>query len=196
MDFRRVPQLQPFVLPNARPTGRRIGGGAYGTVEELDVDGLLCAGKKLHEVLVEQGKPGGPGMFSEECSLLSNLRHPNIVQFLGICFLDTSDIPVLVMEYLPYCLDSLLEDRAAMSLAMKCSVLCDVIQALAHLHAHDPSIVHCNLTASNVLLTLAMVGKVTDVGVSRMTTNQQSGSRVVTTRVRPETQFCQHNVDL
>ncbi len=92
LDFRRVPQLQPFVLPNARPTGRRIGGGAYGTVEELDVDGLLCAGKKLHEVLVERANPATPnivGKFVEECSLLSNLRHPNIVQFIGICFLDT-----------------------------------------------------------------------------------------------------------
>ncbi len=43
-DLRDAPQLQPFLLPNVRPTGRTLGGGAYGTVEELDVRGRtpLC----------------------------------------------------------------------------------------------------------------------------------------------------------
>ena len=34
---------------------------------------------------------------------MSTLRHPHIVQFLGICYLpDAADIPALVMEKLDY----------------------------------------------------------------------------------------------
>ncbi len=192
-DLRDAPQLQPFLLPNVRPTGRMIGGGAYGTVEELDVDGLLCAGKKLHDVLVERGNYGTPNIvrkFVEECSLLSDLRHPHIVQFLGICFLDGSALPVLVMEYLPYCLDSLLDpeegaERVDIPLPTKCSILCDTAQGLNHLHARRPPVIHRDLTAKNVLLTAAMRGKVADLGVARIL-NLQAGRLAVTmTQVRP-----------
>ncbi len=181
--FREADRLQPFLLPNARPTGRTIGRGSYGTVEELDVDGLLCAGKKLHDVLVERGNYGTPNIilrkFVEECSLLSTLRHPHIVQFLGICFLDGSALPVLVMEYLPYCLDSLLDpeegaERVDIPLLTKCSILCDTAQGLNHLHARRPPVIHRDLTARNVLLTAAMRGKVADLGVARIL-NLQAG---------------------
>lgn len=81
-------------------------------MEELDVQGLLCAGKKLHDVFFEpENQPPTRILerFVEECTLLSGLHHTHIVQFLGICYLDGSDSPVLVMEYLPYCLHNQLE---------------------------------------------------------------------------------------
>ena len=46
------------MLPGVRPTGRQLGVGSYGTVEELEVNGLVCAGKRLHEALLEQGNAG------------------------------------------------------------------------------------------------------------------------------------------
>ncbi len=173
LNFRGDPQLQPLVLPNVRPTGRRIGGGAFGTVEELDVDGLLCAGKMLHDLLLEDDNPHTQNIvdkFVEECSLLAGVHHPHDVQFLGICFLDTSDVPVLVMEYLPYCLDILLEGarRVDMPLSMKLSILRDVAQGLAHLHARAPPVIHRDLTAKNILLTMAMMGKIADLGVAEL----------------------------
>ena len=47
------PELQRFMLSDVRPTGRELGVGSYGCVEELEVNGLLCAGKRLHDVLLE-----------------------------------------------------------------------------------------------------------------------------------------------
>ncbi len=187
--LRDAPQLQPFLLPNVRPTVRTIGRGSYGTVEELDVDGLLCAGKKLHDVLVERGNYGTPSIlrkFVEECSLLSNLRHPHIVQFLGICFLDGSDLPVQVMEYLPYCLDSLLEgaERVDIPLPTKCSILSDTAQGLNHLHARRPPVIHRDLTAKNVLLNAAMRGKIADLGVARILNLQTGRVAVSMSQVR------------
>ncbi len=189
-NLRRRPQLQPFLLPDARPTGRIIGRGSYGTVEELELDGLSCAGKKLHDVLVERGDYW-LRKFVAECSLLATIRHPNVVQFLGICFLDGSDLPVLVMEYLPYCLDSFLDpeegaDRVDIPFAMKYYILRDVVLGLVHLHARSPPVIHRDLTAKNVLLTSAMMGKIADLGVARIL-NQRPGRLAVTmTQVRKE----------
>ena len=46
------------MLHGVRPTGRQLGVGSYGSVEELEMNGLMCAGKRLHEALLEQGNAG------------------------------------------------------------------------------------------------------------------------------------------
>ena len=56
--FQSNSELQRFVLRRVRPTGRQLGVGSYGSVEELEVNGLVCAGKRLHEALLEQGNAG------------------------------------------------------------------------------------------------------------------------------------------
>ena len=56
--FQNNPELQHFVLHEVRATGRQLGVGSYGTVEELEVNGVVCAGKRLHEALLEQGNAG------------------------------------------------------------------------------------------------------------------------------------------
>ena len=106
--LQNAPQLRPFILSNVTPTGRKLGEGSYGCVEELEVNGLICAGKRMYETLIDPGNEGADRMiqkYYDECHLLSDLRHPNIVQFLGICFLEAQpgsplNLPVLVMERL------------------------------------------------------------------------------------------------
>ncbi len=171
-ELRDAPKLQRFLLRNVRPTGKQIGVGSYGSVEELDIHGLICAGKKIHDVLLEPGNDGVQTVvekFVEECSLLSDLRHPHIVQFLGVCFIEGSPMPVLVMEYLPHCLDAILEENTIdMPLGLKLVILSDVARGLAYLHGQTPSIIHRDLTAKNVLLNSALVAKIADLGVARI----------------------------
>ena len=45
--FQRNSELQQFLLPDVRPTGKQLGVGSYGSVEELEMNGLVCAGKRL-----------------------------------------------------------------------------------------------------------------------------------------------------
>ncbi len=159
--------LQRLLLGNVVRTGRRFATGAFGSVvEELEMDGLICAGKQLHTPL-----PSHDGCtLAEELSRLFDLRHPNIVQLLGICFLhDTETIaprcPHIVMEYLPHCLDNLLNHASGTPLSVKHSILCDVAAGLSYLHNRSPPVVHCKLTASNVLLTSGMEAKICDIRV-------------------------------
>ena len=175
-------KLQPFILSNVTQTGKTLGEGSYGCVEELRVNGLICAGKRIYETLVDTENEGADRMiekYYEECQLLSNLRHPNIVQFLGICFFDThttttANLPVLVMEMLQGSLDDLLENTPDIPLTKKCSILQDVARGLVYLHNCTPAIIHRDLTARNVLLNCAMVAKIADMGNSRIV-NVQPG---------------------
>ena len=77
---------------------------------------------------------------------MSDLRHPNITLFLGVCFLPNCQLPVLVMERLDGSLDDLLETVPNIPLALKRSILEDIARGLLYLHKHNPQIIHRDLT--------------------------------------------------
>ena len=183
--LRDNPELQQFLLPNVRLTGVRIGAGAYGSVEEVAVPGAVCAAKKIHEVFLDRSEipesevRKSAAQFVRECQLMSTLRHPNIVQFLGLCFLPGSRLPALVMERLLTSLHDLLDPetdtppppdapKPFFPLSLKCSILHNVACGLAYLHERSPPIIHRDLSARNVLLNSGMVAKIADLGVARI----------------------------
>ena len=137
----------------------------------------MCAGKKIHEILLDPGNEGMrdiAGRYVQECQLMSDLRHPNITQFMGVCFLPNCQLPVLLMERLDGSLNDLLETTPNIPLVLKCSMLDDVSRGLLYLHQHTPQIIHRDLTAKNVLLTSSLVAKITDFGNARIV-NLQPG---------------------
>ena len=99
---------------------------------------------------------------------MAKMRHPHVVQFLGLCFLEGSALPVLVMERLDSSLDELLEDAPGLPLTLKRSLLADVARGLLYLHTHNPPVVHRDLSARNVLLTSSLVAKISDLGNARI----------------------------
>ena len=105
---------------------------------------------------------------------MSDLRHPNITLFLGVCFLPDCQLPILVMELLDCSLDDLLENVSTIPLTLKRSILSDVARGMVYLHHHRPQIIHRDLTAKNVLLSTSLVAKVTDFGNSSIV-NLQPG---------------------
>ena len=50
-----TPELDPYIVSNVVPTGRELGRGAYGSVEEVEIPGVLCAAKRLHDRLIQFG---------------------------------------------------------------------------------------------------------------------------------------------
>ena len=68
--------------------------------------------------------------FVEECKLMSQLRHPHIVQFLGVAYLPGSPIPVLLMEKLQTSLDNLLETSHTIPIEVKVHLLTGTAQGM------------------------------------------------------------------
>ena len=177
------PELRPFVLSNVRPTGIKIGAGAYGSVEEVAMPGAICAAKRIHDIFLDRSEiPAAEirratAQFVRECQLMSTICHPNIVQFLGVTFFPGSRLPALVMERLLTNLHDLLAPdtdptppdapKPFFPLSLKCSILHNVASGLAYLHERSPPIIHRDLSARNVLLNSGMVAKIVDLGVAR-----------------------------
>ena len=162
-------KFEPYRLPGIRVTDNELGHGSYATVLELDYMGLRCAGKKIHEVLINQGDTSYTvRRFEEECRLLSRVRHPNIVQFLGVHFQEGVPAPVLVMEFLHTNLTTCIEHYGILPKEISYSILHDVALGLCYLHSQTPPIIHRDLSSNNVLLTANMTAKISDLGVARM----------------------------
>ena len=102
------------------------------------------------------------------CDRWSNLRHPNIVPFLGMNTSNNKSIPSLLMEYFPTNLNQFLKSPQAkpIPLSLKISILQDVACGLTYLHDQSPPIIHCRLSAENILLDSGAVAKISvDLGV-------------------------------
>ena len=163
-----------LIITNLVFTDVKLGRGADATVYAVEWNGTVCAAKRLHEVLLEDESPGGADKlisnFEAECLTWSNLRHPGVVQFLGVYLERSSRLPVLVMEKMDTSLRTHLEDHSKeeFPLHQKVFVLRQVTQALAYLHNQNPPLVHHDLSPNNVLLNVvSFVTKVSDFGMSR-----------------------------
>ena len=169
--------LPPFLLSDAKLTGNTIGIGSYGSVEEVAIPGAVCAAKKIHNFFQDPSRISAEIIeqaskeFVRQCKLISTLRHPHIVQFLGVSCFPGSRLPSLVMEKLVTSLHDILDPepppptKSDVPVGLKCSILHDVASGLLFLHNRKRPVVHGNLSARNVLLTGAMVAKIADLGM-------------------------------
>lgn len=148
-----------------------LGIGSYGAVYRARCDQLPCAAKVLHPILFSTRDPASRRIvqrFEQECQFLSEMRHPNIIQYLGTCHDLQTGLPILFMELMDESLTCFLEHAdASLPLRVQVSIAYDVAQALAYLHSHE--IIHRDLSSNNVLLISDSRAKVTDFGMSKLT---------------------------
>ena len=158
-----------FKLAKVKVTDQVLGRGSYATVLEVKYNGQRYAGKKIHEVLLTQGSSTyAVRRFEEECRLLSQIHHPNIVQFIGVYFHKNADIPILVMEFLPMNLTSCIQKQGVLPREICYSILHDVAQGFLYLHSQTPPIIHRDLSSNNILLSTSMTAKIADLGVAKI----------------------------
>ena len=179
---------------DVRETGKTLGKGSYGAVVEVEYLGKLCAAKRIHWDLEElDGKPTEE--FKRECEIWSRLRHPNVVQLLGLLYEMSSDpattLPAIVMEKMDCTLRQLVMERPReeIPLAVKIDVLCQVAQGLAYLHGQRPPVVHRDLTPNNILIKIdSMTAKLSDFGIARVFRQQTSSAGDSTGTAKPGTE--------
>ena len=170
--------LRHLRIPSShiRCTGVELGNGSYGKVFEVDYSGKLCAAKEVHSLLLQLADREGAAKlkddFLRECHLWSMLRHPNVVQFLGIYYpsTDESGLPIMLLEKMRDSVTSLIEKHDNIPLLVKLSILHDVSLGLRYLHDHNPVVVHRDLSPNNILVTSHLEAKITDLGVAKVMT--------------------------
>ena len=161
--------VKHLIITGVKFTDRKLDGGAYGKVFAVDYNGITCAAKQTHSILIQLASTDDSCMrqikkdFLQECLLHSKLHHPNIVKMLGVYYPnDQAVLPVLVMELMECNLTQLLENYQNIPMYVKLSILQDVSRAICYLHSLNPPMVHRDLSSNNILLTTSLVAKVSD----------------------------------
>lgn len=147
---------------------QKLGRGSYGTVYKAEYDDLPCAAKVLHPTLVDNSRGGVMQRFEQECQVLSKIKHPNIVLYLGLRTDPASQLPVLLMELLDESLTRMLkQSQHTLPYCVQVDICYHIALALSYLHSHK--IIHRDLSGNNVLITAKRIAKVTDFGMSCIT---------------------------
>ncbi|GAB9477056.1 Tkl protein kinase, partial [Globisporangium polare] len=146
---------------------KAIGSGAYGVVWLVKYRGTqLMASKRL--------KPGESDRqrtqdFLDEIKLVAKFDHPHVVKFVGAAWTVESDVQAL-FEYMEngdlktYLLDAYTPKHWTQE---KVQIAIGIIEALVYVHSFNPPLVHRDLKSRNVLLSEDLEAKLTDFGVSR-----------------------------
>ena len=155
--------------------GEEIGRGAYGTVHKGTYQGRPVAIKRIHRLLLEQARYQAADYdhvqqeFLRECEILSSLKHPHIVEFVGV--FDVKGEKALVMELLHETLrDYLLKKKkqdGGLHEKEACRISSEIVDGLNYLHSLKPPVVHRDLNSKNVLLTETGLVKISDLGQAK-----------------------------
>ncbi|XP_060182588.1 LRR receptor-like serine/threonine-protein kinase EFR [Lycium barbarum] len=150
-----------------------IGSGSFGSVYKgILRDGTLIAAKVFNLQLQAALRS-----FDRECQVLRNLRHRNLTKVITSC--SNLEFKALVLEYMPNgSLDKwLYSHNYFLDIEHRLSLMIDVACALEYLH-HGCSlpVIHCDLKPSNVLLDEDMVGHLSDFGISKLLSEDESAS--------------------
>ena len=154
-----------------------LGIGSYGKVCKAECDGLVCAAKLIHETLFDPTIKVKSALqrehrlpmrrFEQECDFLSTVRHPNVVQYLGVHQDPNTHFPVILMELMDDSLTHYLESSTKpIPYHIQINICHDIALALVFLHSNG--IIHRDLSSNNVLLIGNVRAKVTDFGMARL----------------------------
>lgn len=171
-----------------------LGKGRYGTVYKGTLENFVAAIKVFN---LQQS--GSYKSFQDECEALRRVRHRCLVKIITCCSSinhQGQDFRALVFELMPNgSLDHWIHpdiesqnSNRTLSLSQRLDIAVDLVDALNYLHnGCQPSIIHCDLKPSNILLTEDMRARVGDFGIARIlneVTSEASASSLSSIGIR------------
>jgi serine/threonine protein kinase len=159
-----------------------VGQGSFGTIYRAIWNETPVAIKFLTSAKDKESyEPNNPGagalvsVLESESQILASLRHPNIVQFIGVC----SQPPCMVSEFVEKgSLSDLIRstyDSQELSWGKLLKMLTDAATGMLYLHARSSPIIHCDLKSNNILVDNFYRTKICDFNLSRLL-EQSTGS--------------------
>jgi predicted Ser/Thr protein kinase len=168
-DPARLMPVQPALLDPASPGGRyrlkeELARGGMGVVYRAvdEVLGREVALKELPHSLADRGDFAH--RFRQEARVLARLSHPNVVGVFDL--VEDAGRLWIAMELVDGGdLANLLKSRGRLPVAEALRLALGIAQGIRHAHAQG--VIHRDIKAMNVLLTLEGLPKVTDFGLAR-----------------------------
>ena len=142
---------------------RRIGRGSFGEVYHATWAGTEIALKKLPKHMLANQKFLED--FAQEITIMAGLRHPNVLQFLGVS-VDKVSLYMLT-EYMcrGSLYDVLHDEREILTVPSLLNMLLDTSRGMAYLHKR---LLHRDLKSHNLLVDQHWTVKICDFGLSRL----------------------------
>eukprot|EP00158_Paraphelidium_tribonemae_P004062 Partr_v1_DN26543_c0_g1_i2_m3389 putative TKL protein kinase len=147
--------------------GRKVGSGAYKTVHKAVYRKCIVA---LSVISTDKLNKDDLNDIENEVQLLRDLRHDNIVRFLGVAQ-DSSDEPdkiFILTEFCPYGdLSDYMISRKKPNWDTLLNILHDIAFGVSYLHDRRPAIIHRDLKSLNILVDSQQRMKIADFGLSK-----------------------------
>jgi len=140
---------------------RYISKGNFGQIYRANYHGTDVAVKQLLDI----GNTRMHKYIEREMSLLMSLRHPHIVQFMGLC--KHNNELFIITEFVPGgdLYDRLRDPTQKISWKKRVQVALETAQAIAYLHSKE--VIHRDLKSQNLLVDDSFRIKICDFGFAR-----------------------------
>ncbi|KAJ1269818.1 hypothetical protein BS78_06G007100 [Paspalum vaginatum] len=176
--YPRVTYLELFEATDGFAPTNLIGAGKYGSVYRGNLSITADRNSVVAVKVFTLQQPGSSKSFLAECEALRQVKHRNLINIITCCSsMDSrgNDFRALVFDFMPrYSLDRWLRPRSdeqmhKLSLTQLLNIAIDVADALDYLHNSScPTVIHCDLKPSNILLGSDWIAYVADFGLAKL----------------------------
>ncbi|OEL30999.1 Cysteine-rich receptor-like protein kinase 25 [Dichanthelium oligosanthes] len=160
----------------------KLGEGGFGAVYK----GVLPDGDEIAVKRLSKSSTQGLDELKNELALVAKLKHKNLVRLVGVCLEQQERL--LVYEFVPnrsldlILFDSVNEKREQLNWEQRYKIINGIARGLQYLHEDSQlKVVHRDLKASNILLDANMNPKISDFGLARIFSRDQT--QAITNRV-------------
>ncbi|KAF8689299.1 hypothetical protein HU200_042095 [Digitaria exilis] len=151
----------------------KLGEGEFGAVYK----GVLPDGDEIAVKRMSKSSSQGVEELKNELAVVAKLKHKNLVSLVGVCLEQQERL--LVYEFVPNrSLNLFIYDtnkRAQLDWGKRYNIISGIARGLQYLHEDSQlKVVHRNLKASNILPDSDMNPKISDFGLARIFSREQS----------------------
>ncbi|EPQ30374.1 uncharacterized protein PFL1_06944 [Pseudozyma flocculosa PF-1] len=178
LDLESLDLQDKEIPPSKLEKLEKIGSGGF---KDVYVGRYRISKTRVNRVAIADIRDQLTEMDIKELSLLRDLRHENIVRFIGVSIPDDprTSVPCMIVSEL--CVNGDLFDyirnTAPPSDDEVFRILLETARGLEYLHTRTPAIIHRDCKSTNVLITRNRTAKINDFGLAKVKNTQRSMMR-------------------